>query len=92
MTDIREAVARAICETEGNDPNQKCGDNLMWQTYLKSTDAAMAAHIDAIMVPSEVALEVGANSLYHSVGVCGKGQDAAKECWHDILTAMRNEK
>jgi len=41
--DIIERAARAVCDAEGLNPDGKCGNRAMWQTFEKATRAVLEA-------------------------------------------------
>ena len=103
MTDIREAVARAIWKSTANKTSPKweqASHDAKILTYYRA-DAAIAAHIEAIMVPSKEVIDAGitaaedaenwttdTNETYR----CDASSDLPLPVWQAMITAMRNEK
>ena len=84
MNYIRKAVERAISSIHG-DPDILMENGLYpWQYCTKAADAAMAAHIEAIMEPSEAMARAGYEAMEQDGSVT--------QIWQAILTAMRTPK
>ena len=101
MTDIREAVARAIAEKRNQRSMTANVDRGITEGDRADADAAIAAHIEAIMVPSKEVIDAGitaaedaenwttdTNETYR----CDASSDLPLPVWQAMITAMRNEK
>ena len=100
MTDIREAVARAICVSLycENLENYAYMSDVTRELCRETADAAIAAHIEAIMVPSDAIKFAGGERFGDLFEMYGGGTApftkcdiAAVEIWQAMLTAMTSQ-
>lgn len=71
---LREAVARAIAETEGFDPAMDCIEG-----WYETADAAIATMFERLRTPSEAVLDAGWSGFETAV--------RKKKPWHEVMAS-----
>ena len=80
---LREAVARAIAETEGFDPAM---DHI--EGWYETADAAIATMLERLRTPSEGMIEAG-ESVFDAAAYADLVSQT--EVWQAMLTAFQQE-
>lgn len=82
---LREAVARAIAETEGFDPAM---DHI--EGWYETADAAIATMFERLRMPSDDIVMVGIHS-WMSRDLNDPDTDPVRDCFRAMLAAFQQE-
>lgn len=94
MTPIVETVARAICSSNGGDPDAEGGQGLrLYHLYYEEAQAAIAAVFDALETPSEGMINCGVGAIMNYPGgaTITSRHEALKLAFPAMLVKAREE-